>query len=403
METPKKVSKHPLMNPLDATNYTISYLSGQFTKKNWGWIDRLDFVNGLFVTDRLREKEAGRVLLPPKAVRRDRSAITEFLRLGINQKIAVIQGWEGCEIEINLEVEEDGLSEKEEIDEKIEEAEGEEVVICGGFTLADVASSKIEDVETVEKGFCHVVRESWIARSNLQRPGNEKYECMIVNREKAYQTGVVTTGSGDGTKVVMTVEEPHGSNGKFENCVIRHVECKLDAALKGKRQCESCNSLRKSLFRRCKERVQIREEPLSKHATDATICRSMTLQQARSLEQRSRLKELRQKYKKAIAKQRLAQCGVDLKVSECDEVFSEDLLPHVRDFLSKEVCPDSIAEYMFEESVRKQKIAKKSGRTAIRHDPSFTFSSTCSLIPTHPSRCERSIWCTKSTNLKPIE
>jgi hypothetical protein len=60
---------------------------------------------------------------------------------------------------------------------------------------------------------------------------------------------------------------------------------------------------------------------------------------------------------------------VEVDTKEADFIFSDEMLPHMKAFLEKEVGPDSIAEYLIEECIRKQKIAKRLGRTAIRHDP----------------------------------
>jgi hypothetical protein len=390
-DTPQLVSTHPEPRPIDASRYTLTYLLGEKnknenSKSNEDWFKRLDFVNvgddviqALFVLEWHKIKES-KVILPPPSHRRDRGAIVSFLRLGPGQKRSIIKEWRDCSLDVNFDHDSDdnNIEEGEEegvvyevtdcADDSPDDAEENEVRICRGVTLDDIRTSKLGDKEKAEAGFIHVCREAIISRTKLSRPGDHRYQWTIANNE-AFQTGVVTSGTGDDEEVIWTLEEVRDAKGTFEGASIRHLDCKLEVALDGKYQCEHCNSIRRSLFRRCYERVQIRETPLSKHTNTGLVNRAGTLQAARNMEQKERLLDAQKRNRKAIFLQRQKDIGVEVDTKEADYIFSDDMLPHLKVFLEAEVGPDSIAEYLIEESFRKQKIAKRLGRTAIRHDP----------------------------------
>ena len=52
-----------------------------------------------------------------------------------------------------------------------------------------------------------------------------------------------------------------------------------------------------------------------------------------------------------------------------DEIFSDDVANNIDVFLAEEVSKDSLARYVFMESVRKHKIAKASGVRSVKHCP----------------------------------
>jgi hypothetical protein len=117
------------------------------------------------------------------------------------------------------------------------------------------------------------------------------------------------------------------------------------------------------------ESADTAETPLSKHTNTGLVNRAGTLQAARNMEQKERLLDAQKRNRKAIFLQRQKDIGVEVDTKEADFIFSDEMLPHMKAFLEKEVGPDSIAEYLIEECIRKQKIAKHLGRTAIWHDP----------------------------------
>ena len=73
-----------------------------------------------------------------------------------------------------------------------------------------------------------------------------------------------------------------------------------------------------------------------------------------------------------ICKRLMDEEGVSVPVNESSSnFFGEDMLPHLEEFLSKDVLKDSLAAYIMRESIRNHQLAKEKGRKAIRHCPLF--------------------------------
>jgi hypothetical protein len=224
--TQQLVSTHPEPHPIDASRYTLTYLLGEKkkndnSKSNDDWFKRLDFVHvgddvikALFIKEWHELVDKGKVILPPPSHRRDKTSILTFLRLGNGQKKAIFKEWQDCSFEINFDddIEEEGVVYEvtDDVNENVhgeeEEEEEVEVIMCRGVTLEDIRTSKLEDKDKAEAGFIHVCREAIISRTKLSRPGDHRYQWTIANNE-AFQTGVVTSGTGDEEQVIWTLEE----------------------------------------------------------------------------------------------------------------------------------------------------------------------------------------------------
>ena len=70
--------------------------------------------------------------------------------------------------------------------------------------------------------------------------------------------------------------------------------------------------------------------------------------------------------------------GVECDVQECSSIFNESALEHHQKFMSQnEVTENSLVDYIFEESVKKNEQAKKNGRKSVRHCPLFLRLGCC--------------------------
>ena len=81
--------------------------------------------------------------------------------------------------------------------------------------------------------------------------------------------------------------------------------------------------------------------------------------------------EAKTKHHKNIAHKMNEDNGIEIPINgSSDFIFSEEeVLPHLRAFMGKEVTQGSMAEYLFAENIRKHQIAKKSWKTSVRYCP----------------------------------
>ena len=83
-----------------------------------------------------------------------------------------------------------------------------------------------------------------------------------------------------------------------------------------------------------------------------------------------KVKKLRKSYRGKLFTEWSHRNGVSVAVNSCSgEIFSDEMARNVDVFLAEEVSKDSLARYVFMESVNKHKIAKKNGASSVRHCP----------------------------------
>ena len=160
--------------------------------------------------------------------------------------------------------------------------------------------------------------------------------------------------SGVTKEVQWCVEElPHQQNkDQFEFQTIRDVLCENRPSLPGKLQCTSCDSSCWALFKRCTNSVNLRDKSFHPRTRNDALERSTLLTTKKIQHQASKLHSL-QKYCHTIFRKLSDTIGVDIPINKSSDYFfsNETSTNHLSPFLGQEVTQDSLAYYIFHESV----------------------------------------------------
>ena len=116
--------------------------------------------------------------------------------------------------------------------------------------------------------------------------------------------------------------------------------------------------------------MDIRNKPVHTFTNNLVLERSISLMQQKVASQSAKLSRAQQKYRSKINAKLSNEGGIDVPINDASNLlFNENTLPHLKEFLSKEVSQDSLADYIFQESIKKHTTARISGKGQVRHCP----------------------------------
>ena len=376
---------HPTEHPIDASNYGYRWLKRQ-KQLNKEWFKHLDFINvgldiikKLFWTDNLANTH-NVYIDPPRALRRDPKTIKQFMEKGTNQKRGIVKTYSKYEDSEELDMlypdVDSTASESEDssIDYGSDWEMYEPIYVdneiktyqCPGLTMEGIRnSSRLTDERKADLsyGFKHVVREGMVAKAKLLHPDNFLWD------DEAYHGahGALTTGVK--SRVDWLVYEKPPVDDEYNFATIRDVNC-TQSSLKEGMPCANCQKSRQHLLRRITQTADIRRKPLHKYTTNAALQRTPSVINEKAVALANQLKTLQQSYRAKLFKKMSHDEGVAVEVNESsDYIFNDDVTNNMENFLAEEVSKDSLAYYVFTESVRKHKIAKETGKRSVRHCP----------------------------------
>mmetsp|Transcript_19434 Transcript_19434/g.41004 ORF Transcript_19434/g.41004 Transcript_19434/m.41004 type:complete len:471 (+) Transcript_19434:601-2013(+) len=234
-----------------------------------------------------------------------------------------------------------------------------------GSSLEEIAERRNKRV----LGFKHLVHESFVNRSNLSRPHDNKWSGVMAPPI----IGAIMDGN-DTNKIGWVVEENHHRVGEdqFLHCNIRTIACSRAEVQDGSGLCRACFDSKQSLSRRFEAAVDIREGLHNPNTRNSIVERTTSLHQERTDYHR---RESRNKSKKIARREKiiadlLDKTAINVPMNDhLDEVFNDDVAEAAKKFLSKEVSQESVSEYAFAQTVKNHKIAREKGDKAVRHCP----------------------------------
>ena len=387
--------RHHSTAPIDASNYGVRWLKRQMKKETNLFENHYDFIKVpveairkiFWEGNKYYENRGYTYMDPPRALRRHPKLIKDFLKLGDQQKrdriklYSVFDNSEELDALYNDESEADDSIGEVTFTTGIDgawECGGWDGIIdgfggwyddvsfpCCGVTMETISQSRLSDerMADVKFGFKHTIREALVGKANLMRPDNFKWD------DEAYgdADGVLTTGVD--ARVDWLVELKRPVDVEFECATIRDIQC-LEQSSKEGMPCTSCCNSKQKLIRRMTSTGDLRRKPLSKYTTNKVLQRTPSLINEKAVKQAEEIKALKSSYRAKLFKKMSHNEGVSVELNgSSDLIFNDDVAANMEEFLSQEVSKDSLALYVFKESVRKHKIAKASGVRAVRHCP----------------------------------
>ena len=218
--------------------------------------------------------------------------------------------------------------------------------------------------------FKNACREAFSWREKLSHPTNDRWKyCLPV-------VGALVNLNSKENEVRWTVEElahdPQES--QYDYLSIRAVGCTKGELEDSEVVCKECAAWRDRLRERLDQQKSSREREFDPNTRRTVMSKTWSLDQKHTNHHKrmSGNKSLKIKRRDKIIKLLKDSTGVDIDVTAGgNAVFTDEAANHVEVFCKRHLTKDSLVAYAFNEAVRTQKQAQKSGRKSVRHCPAI--------------------------------